>query len=63
MSLINELCKFNKMYGSGGSSEVKLSMGTEDGVEDSPDKDKEAADFDPYGVAAKEMAVNDNEEV
>ena len=57
------------MYGSGSSSEVKFSTGTEDDVADSPDKDKEAADGDilealhPDGVADKEMVAKDNEEV
>ena len=37
MSLINELYKFNRIYGSGGSSEVKFSAGTEDVLDDNPD--------------------------
>ena len=44
MSLINELYKFNRIYGSGGSSEVKFSAGTEDVLDDNPDDQNSLVD-------------------
>ena len=63
-SLLYELYKFRQMYGSGGSSDIKRSAGTEHFVEDSPNKGPDAAAIDLEArkaeIAAKMDAAKDD---